>query len=128
MGYDNVHASGFETVGVFTPDKLFDNFDVRRKGTIKSGEGLLARGTALGKITATGKWVKSLAASSDGSQVIRAILLHDVDATSADAEGIIGRRGSCNQNAVILGAGHTLAAIDDACMDRGIVFETVIGG
>lgn len=125
--YAHQHANGFTSEGSVTPDKLYDSFDVRRKGTILSGQGVLVRGTALGKVTSSGKWVKSLSASSDGSQVIRGILLHDVDATSADVEAIIGRRGECNGAAVTLGTGHTLASIDDACLDRGIVFITVLG-
>lgn len=125
--YSYSHTDGFTSEGSVTQDKLFDNFDVRRKGTIASGQGVLLRGTALGKITTGGKWVKSASASSDGSQIIRAILLHDVDATSADVDAIMGRRGSCNGGAVILGTGHTLASIDDACIDRGIILETIIG-
>jgi len=128
VDYGRQHAHGFTSEGSVTHDKLHDKFDVRKKGTIKSGEGVLLRGTAMGKITSSGKWVKSLAASNDGSQVVRGILLDSVDATSADVEAIIGRRGSCNGAAVILGTGHTLASIDDACIDRGIIFETVIGG
>lgn len=218
INYSHDHADGFTSEGTLTQDKLFDDFDVRRKLTVLSGEGVLPRGTALGKITVgaataaakaggntgdgtisavtlaanakrgvysvrftaatvftvedpdgfvlgingatgsawaddlgftitagstpfvagdgfditvaagSGKWRKSLAAATDGSQVVRAISLHAIDATSADAEVIAGRRGSCNGAAVTLGAGHTLASIDDACMDRGIVFETIIGG
>lgn len=75
----------------------------------------------------SGKWVRSVAAAIDGSQVIRAIALEDVDATGGDVQTIVGRRGQCNPAAVTFGAGHTLASVEDACMDRGIIFETVIG-
>lgn len=122
-----VHADGFTPEGSVTPDNLFDRFAVRRKITIPSGQGPLMRGTALGKITASGKWVKSLADAEDGSEIIRAILLHDVDATSADVDAIVGRVGRCNGNAVIFGAGHTLAGVEDACIDRGIIFEAIVG-
>jgi hypothetical protein len=61
----------------------------------------------------------------DGSQDPRGVLLHDVDATAADAEGIIGRIGRATASALILGAGHTLASIDDALLDRGIILETI---
>lgn len=125
--FTDPHATGFNSEGTLTRDKLFDNFSVRRKHTILSGEGVLLRGTALGKVTASGKWVKSESAAVDGSQAVRGILLHDVDATAADAEAIVGRIGSCNGAAVILGAGHTLASIDDDCLDRGIILDTVIG-
>jgi len=75
--------------------------------------------------TGSSKWVKSVAAATDGSKNIRGVLLHDVDATSANA--IVGRIGSCNGGAVILGAGHTLASIDDAWIDRGIILDKVFG-
>jgi hypothetical protein len=122
----NVHASGFDTVGTITPDQLYDRFDVRRKGTLSSGTAY-KRGHLLGKVTATGEWVVSTAAANDGSQDPRGVLLHDVDATAADAEGIIGRIGRCNGKALILGAGHTLASIDDALLDRGIILDNIIG-
>jgi hypothetical protein len=214
--YDHSHANGVDVEGVLVQDKLFDEFSIRRKVTIASGQGLLGRGTALGKITTgaatsaakaggntgngtvsaitaslpdkvgiykvrftaatvftvldpsgnrladgatgvayadvlgftiaaggtayvagdgydltvatgSGKWVQSVAAATDGSQIVRGILLHPVDATSADADGIVGRIGTCNGGAVILGAGHTLASIDDGCIDRGLILETIIG-
>lgn len=124
--FANQHASGFDAVGTVSPDELYDNFTVRRKGTLKSGTAF-KRGDLLGKVTATGKWVISAAAAADGSQDPRGVLLHDVDATAADGEGIIGRIGSCNGKALRLGAGHTLASIDDALLDRGINLITVIG-
>jgi hypothetical protein len=128
INYSHNHADGFTSEGTLTQDKLFDDFDVVRKLVILSGQGVLPRGTALGKVTSSGKWVKSASASSDGSQIIRAISLHAIDATSADAEVMAGRRGSCNPAAVTFGTGHTYASADDACMDRGIIFNTVIGG
>jgi hypothetical protein len=127
LNYSHSHAAGVTSEGSVVEDKLLDNFDVRRKVTIASGAGALARGTALGKVTASGKWIKSLSAASDGSQTVRAILLHDVDATSADVEAVVGRRGRCNGGAVILGTGHTLASIDDACIDRGLILDKIIG-
>lgn len=126
--YAPQHASGFTSEGSVVHDKLFDEFSVRRKGVIASGAGVLPRGALLGLITASRKWVLSLAAANDGSQNPRGVLLDAVDATAADAEGVIGRLGSCNGGALTLGAGHTLASIEDELMDRGIVLETIIGG
>ena len=125
-GYGH-HAIGFTSEGSVTEDRLYDNFKVRRTVTIPAGNGPLIRGTAMGKITSSGKWKKSISAVNDGSQDIRGILLHDVDATSADVEAIVGRIGSCTPAAVIFGAGHTAASADDDCLDRGLVFERVIG-
>jgi hypothetical protein len=99
VDFANPHASGFDSVGGVSPDQLYDRFDVRRKVTIKSGEGVRVRGSLMGKITATGKWVLSVAAAVDGSQDPRGVLLHDVDATAADAEGIIGRIGRATAGA-----------------------------
>jgi hypothetical protein len=95
--------------GVYSPDKLFDRDTITRKGTISSGAGVLARGTLLGKITATGEYVLSLAAAADGSQVPDAVLLETVDATAADVDGAIAVAGKLRDPGLTFGAGHTAA-------------------
>ncbi|MFN4100366.1 MAG: head decoration protein [Pararhodobacter sp.] len=50
-------------------------------------------GSVLGKITASGKYTLSPATGADGSQVASAVLLYAVDATLADATGIVVARG-----------------------------------
>ena len=50
-------------------------------------------GSVLGKITASGKYTLSPATGADGSQIASAVLLYAVDATLADAEGIVLARG-----------------------------------
>lgn len=50
-------------------------------------------GSVLGKITASGKYTLSPATGADGSQVASAVLLYAVDATLADAVGIVIARG-----------------------------------
>ena len=50
-------------------------------------------GSVLGKITATGKYKLAVVGAVDGSAVAVAVLLNPVDATLADATGIILARG-----------------------------------
>ena len=50
-------------------------------------------GSVLGKIAASGKYTLSPATGADGSQVASAVLLYAVDATLADATGIVVARG-----------------------------------
>ena len=50
-------------------------------------------GSVLGRITASGKYTLSPATGADGSQVASAVLLYAVDATLADATGIVVARG-----------------------------------
>ena len=50
-------------------------------------------GSVLGKITASGKYTLSPATGADGSQVASAVLLYPVNATLADAIGIVVARG-----------------------------------
>ena len=52
--------------------------------TIKSGEGVLAKGVVLGIETASKKYVAYDDSASDGSEVAKAILSDKVDATSKD--------------------------------------------
>lgn len=78
--------------------------------TIESGQDLSA-GAVLGKITASGKFVLSLAAASDGSETPIAILAEDCDASAADVEATAYFSGDFAQAALTLGTGHTVASI-----------------
>lgn len=53
--------------------------------TVASGAGIIAPGTVLGRITASGKYVVSAIGAQDGSETAAAVALYGCDATSADA-------------------------------------------
>lgn len=61
----------------------------RETVTVVSGSGKLNAGTVLGKITASGKYKPYDDNNSDGSEVAAAILVYDVDATSADVAAVV---------------------------------------
>lgn len=50
-------------------------------------------GSVLGKITASGKYKLATSGGTDGAQTALAVLLYPVDATLADAQGIVVARG-----------------------------------
>ena len=50
-------------------------------------------GSVLGRITASGKYKLATSGGSDGAQTASAVLLYAVDATLADATGIVIARG-----------------------------------
>lgn len=56
----------------------------RENITIVSGSGIIAPGTVLGKVTASGKYVASAVGATDGSQTAVAVALYGCDATSDD--------------------------------------------
>lgn len=58
----------------------------REAVTVASGAGIIAAGTVLGKVTATGKYLASAVGAVDGSEVAVAVALYGCDATSADVE------------------------------------------
>ena len=76
-------------------------------------------GSVLGKITASGKFTLSPATGADGSQVATAVLLYAVDATLADAVGIVVARGP----AIVSRA----ALAYDTTVDDGAKITTKIG-
>ena len=68
-------------------------------------------GSVLGKITVNGKYKLATASGSDGAQVATAVLLYAVDATLADAVGVVLTRGP----AIVSRAGLAYdASVDDA--------------
>jgi hypothetical protein len=68
-------------------------------------------GAVLGRITASGKMKLSTATGSDGAQNAAAVLLYAVDATAADATGIVVMRGPAIVSKVALVFD---ASVDDA--------------
>lgn len=122
-------SASFAT-GVFTPDALVAqnaNLLVHDSITLITGQNLL-RGTVLGKITASGKYTKSLSAAGDGSQTPAAILAIDCDATAADKTTVAYFRGDFMGNELILGASHTLASIKAGLRTANIEIINVLDG
>lgn len=68
----------------------------------------------------SGKYVLSLAAAADGSQVPDCIAAHSIDATGGDKEELGYFRGQFSSNAVILGTGHTVASIREGLRVKGV--------
>lgn len=56
----------------------------RATATIVSGSGIIAPGTVLGRLTASGNYAPSPDTGADGSEIAVAIALYGCDATSAD--------------------------------------------
>jgi hypothetical protein len=98
---------------IFVPDQLIAGpfQPVTHNITVLSGQGVLKRGTLIGRVTASGKYIKSLAGASDGSQTVLAVLADDVDATSADALGGAYLSGEFNANAMTYDVSWTLSAL-----------------
>ncbi|RVU13157.1 head decoration protein [Methylobacterium oryzihabitans] len=70
--------------GTFDPTSLIvGDCPKHRPMTIAAGNAY-PRGTVLGRITATDKYVRSVRTANDGSQAPVAVLAADVDATAAD--------------------------------------------
>lgn len=68
---------------------------------VASGEGVLTKGTVLGKITASGKFAAYDNAASDGSQTAVGVLGCDVDASSGDVSAFMWTTGEFNEAKLI---------------------------
>ncbi|MCA0404868.1 MAG: head decoration protein [Proteobacteria bacterium] len=86
--------------------------------TFASGQNIV-RGAVLGKITASGKYVLSASAASDGSQVPIAIAAVAVDATAADTPGPVLLTGEYDASKLVFGAGHDAASVEASLRSRG---------
>ena len=84
--------------------------------TIASGAGKVAPGTVLGKSTTGGTFTGLAPAATNGSQNPAGILWAGVDATAADALGVVIQRGPAivNRNELVWPAGATEAQITAA--------------
>ena len=69
------------------------------------------------------KYKKSVAAATDGSQTPYLVLFTDCDASAADKEAIALETGNVNDDALTLGAGHTVASIREGLRRKGILID-----
>jgi hypothetical protein len=109
----------------FTPDKLLAGDYPAVTDIVVIDTGVLARGTLLGKITATSKYILCNSAAVDGSQAPVAILAEDVDATAADVNAPVYLSGAFNQSAVIFGGADTAATHRVALRNLNIYLKSV---
>ena len=87
--------------------------------TIASGAGVIAAGTVLGKVTASGKYVASAIGAVDGSQAAAAIALFGCDASSVDVEiAVIVRDAEVKGDILTYHADRDLAAEKTAANDE----------
>lgn len=103
------HAGGFlvwEVLRDYTRETI----------TVASGAGKLEPGTVLGKITTGGKYTGLAPAATNGSQNAAGILWDGVDASAADAPGVVVLRGPAlvNQHEIVWPDGATEAQITAA--------------
>jgi hypothetical protein len=119
--------ASFQTGDSYTPDQLLigEQTTVTRTIILLSGQNL-NRGALLGRITASGKHILSASAAGDGSQTPDCVLAHDCDATAGDKTTIAYFAGGMNQNALTLGAGHTIASITEGLRAKDIHLITAI--
>lgn len=110
----------------YTRDKLLAGDYPAVTDIVVIDTGVLARGTLLGKITATGKHIKCDSAAVDGSQAPVAILAEDVDATSADVNATVYLSGAFNQAAVTFGGSDTATTHRAALRNLNIYLKAVV--
>lgn len=98
----------------YTPgDLLVDDYPVAvRTVTIAGGQGVLRRGSVLGE--ASGKFLLSASAATDGSEVPALVLAVDVDTTAGDTQKGAYASGGFDAGKLVFGAGHTIATVEGA--------------
>lgn len=89
--------------------------------TLVTGNGVIAAGTVLGRITASGKYAPYASGNVDGSQTPTGVLLLTTDTTDADALGNIVLKGVLKYDALTgLDAGAITALNGRADADRNM--------
>jgi hypothetical protein len=121
MAYER---AGYRRSDPSKPLNILANDDdvTTRKVTILAGRNL-ETGAVIGKITAGGKYILSVAAAEDGSQVPDLVLAQDADATEGDIEAIAYETATVVSTALKLGAGHSVASIREGLRVKGIKID-----
>lgn len=94
--------------------------------TLKGNQGILRRGTILGK-DKTGVYVVSKATATDGSEKSLVVLVDTYDTGSGDVSGAGGYfTGEFNANRIIMDASWTLETLRDAARPLALFFQDVV--
>lgn len=114
---------------LYIPDQLIagDLKLVTSPCIVASGAGVVKRGTVMGVVTATGKYIPSATAAVDGSQTPSGILVDGVDATSADVNSGVYLMGEFNANAMTIQT-WGIAALTAALRPFGIFVKSIATG
>lgn len=99
----------------YTPDKLIAGQEIPlmvHPVTLKAGQGVLKRGSAIGIETATDEGILCDKDAADGSQVMKYVLIEDTDTTSAVVTSCYGS-GIFNRKALIFGSNGAPAKLDE---------------
>jgi len=92
--------------------------------TIPSGAGVVSQFSVLGFKTADGKAVLSDDGAADGSEVPKAILAYEVDATSAEVTAQAYFEGCFNPGLLVFGGTHDAASVKTGLEGRNIYLKT----
>jgi hypothetical protein len=117
----------FGTVGTYVPDSLIaGDMPLRaRKVTIGTSQ-TIVRGHVLGQITTGGNVIVSLSDAEDGSEVPRFIAAESITTGGSTAEAIVYEAGEFNEDALTLGASHTIATIREGLRGLGIYLTNAL--
>jgi hypothetical protein len=113
----------------YTPDNLVaGGTQLVAKSVTVASSAALNRGAVLGKITASGKFILSASAASDGSETPDVILAEDCDASGGDVEHVaVYVKGEFNENALSFGTGHDADSVRDTLRGKSIFLKTSVG-
>lgn len=123
----NFLASSDLSAGSYTPENLLaGESDVITKPDTIAQAGAIAQFTVMGRISASGKLVKSVQTANDGSQNPVAILVEDVNSTAGDITAPVYVAGEFLIDALVWDASWTTDALKLAAFgDKGIVVKKV---
>lgn len=113
-----------EVAGTFEADNLIVNNDFRIQTSgvsLKSGQGVLKRGSVLGKDT-DGKYVL---ADKSKSVVATCILADDTD-TTEEVNAVVYITGAFNSNKLIFGGTDTVEMHSDTLSSKGIYLKLAL--
>lgn len=122
---DNTQTPG-AAAEIYNPDQLIAGNLKLITDTVNLGAGVLARGTVLGQITATGNYILCVKTAVDGSQTPSAVLADAADASGGAVQAPVYLTGEFNANAMTFDPSWTLAQIKAALRAETIFVKNAV--
>lgn len=117
---------GYEVLGSVTYDNLIGGTEIELLTTgvtLAAGQGVVKRGTVMGKVLATGKGKITDKTNTDGSQIAKYVVIQDVDTTDSDVMAVCYKTGIFNRGALKFGGLSTAEDHEDELRNAGIFLK-----
>lgn len=126
MAFNEIQYDEQTSVAPRAPFVLDVEDAIQRRVTVLAGVAACVQGEVMGRVTASGKWIKSIDTAVDGSQIPRGLMVSASATSGSDRLASVWVFGRFNTTGITYGGTWTASTIREALFDQKIILEDLV--